>query len=404
MPRFVFQARDRSGRTQAGVMEQASFENVVDALRRREWLVLDVQQEGQAAEAPGWASINLSSLLPVRLLDIEVSLRQLAVMLRSGLTLLDALRMLCEQSHRASMQKVWEIICQDILNGESLGISMERQKCFPNLVIHLTRVGEQTGELDLVLSRAADTIENWRKLRSQIMTAMAYPLVVFIAAVGVAAFMVFHVIPKIQQFLSGMGKSLPAMTQALVDITQFCNDYVWHGLAILVISITAFIVLRMSPRGRWWTDRVFLRMPILGGALRTAGSLAFARNISTLLNSGVSLLESLKSIEQLLSNKYLASIVEEARDRVVQGRTLADALKNRNGFSPMLCRMAAIGESSGRLDEIMAEAARFYDDELQRSIRRLAALVEPAMLLIVGGIVGFVYISFFMALFAAARG
>lgn len=245
-------------------------------------------------------------------------------------------------------------------------------------------------------------LEQRRKLRSQILTAMAYPSIVFIVTLGVAAFMVFHVIPKLQQFLRSMGKALPWMTQLLVDVTDFINTNVWYGVGILVAAMVTLVALRSWPRGRLVTDWLFLTIPVLGGAFRLGGTAAFARNLGTLIQSGVTVLDSMHSIQKLIANQYLASVVMGAREDVAQGRTLADALRSRAGFTPMLSRMIAIGESSGRLDEVLDEAARFYENQLQRSIRRLAALVEPAMLLAVGGIVGFVYISFFMALFAAA--
>lgn len=147
---------------------------------------------------------------------------------------------------------------------------------------------------------------------------------------------------------------------------------------------------------------MLLRLPVIGNAIRVAGAASFANNMGTLLQSGITVLDALRSIEQLLGNQRLASLVNTTRNDVVQGRTLADALARSKAFSPMLPRMVAIGESAGRLDEVLDEAARYYDEVLQRTIRGLAAMVEPVMLLVVGGIVGFVYISFFMALFAAA--
>jgi type IV pilus assembly protein PilC len=231
---------------------------------------------------------------------------------------------------------------------------------------------------------------------------MAYPIVVMVAACGVAAFMVFNVIPKLQKFLQSMGRQLPPMTQFMVDVTDFIHVHFWWGVAGIVLSVVGFVAMRSWPPGRLWSDGAVLRVPVFGNAIRVAGTASFANNMGTLLQSGVTVLDSLRSLEQLLGNQQMALMVNQARNDVVQGRTLADALARNSAFSPMLARMVAIGESAGRLDDVLAEAARFYDDLLQRTIRKLAALVEPVMLLVVGGIVGFVYISFFMALFAAA--
>jgi type IV pilus assembly protein PilC len=375
----------------------------VETLRRRQWLVLEVQPESTAADpAAGWFHVDLAAYWPVSTGDVELSLRQLAVMLRSGLALLDALRMLGENSQRSALARIWKQVADGVLAGESLADSMSRHRCFPPVVVQLARVGEQTGELDVVLTRAASMLEQWRKLRSQILTVMAYPIVVFIAAIAVAGFMVFNVIPKLQRFLQTMGRKLPPLTQLLVDVTDFINAYVLQGLGLLVVLVVAIVLIRRWPPGRLWTDRFLLRVPVFGSAIRVAATASFSNNMDTLLRSGVTVLESLRSMEQLIGNRYVAAQVGAARDDVVQGRTLADALVRRAPFAPMLARMVAIGESAGRLDDVLAEAARYYDDLLQRTIRKLAALVEPVMLLTVGGIVGFVYISFFMALFAAA--
>lgn len=403
MPRFAFVARDRLGAPRSGVLEQASFEATVAALRRRNWLVLDVKPEAPSAEEGGLLDdLRPSSWLPVRTVDVELALRQLAVMLSSGMALLDALRLLHEHADRKPMGRVWQRVADDILAGETLGTAMERHRSLPHVAVHLARVGEQTGELHETLRRAAELLEQRRRLRSQIVSAMAYPAVVFVAALGVAGFMVFNVIPKLQRFIESLGRDLPAITQWLVTVTEFIHAYVVHGLVGLIAALVLLLAVRSWPPGRRWTDMALLRVPVIGGTLRLAGTAALARNLQTLLQSGVSLLDSLRSVEQLLGEGYLSQEVAAARDGVIEGQSLAMALGERGAFTSMLARMIAVGESAGRLDDVLGEAATYFEDQLARMIRRLAALVEPVMLIVVGGIVGFVYIAFFMALFAAA--
>ncbi len=404
MPQFAFAARDDLGRSQTGTLEAGDFGAAVNTLRERGWVVLDVHaQESSPLDINVEQALDISRLMPVWQADIELSLRQLAVMLRSGLTLLDALQMLAEHANGASLRRVWSQVADTILAGEGLADAMAEHPSFPQVVIQLARVGEQTGELETVLVRASEILEARRKLRNQILTAMAYPVVVFIAAIAVAGFMVFNVIPKLQTFLQAMGRKLPPMTQLLVDITDWIHAYIGQVGATLLAIIVLLVVGRMWPPSRWWIDRIALRIPIVGGVMRTAGTAAFARNMQTLLQSGVSLLAGLKTVEQLLSNRYLSSQLAEAREAVMQGKSLAESMPTDGSFTPLLGRMVAVGETSGRMDEILGEAATYYEERLAATIKRMAALVEPAMLLIVGGIVGFVYIAFFVALFAAAR-
>lgn len=402
MAKFAFVARDRSGMSRDGVLEQPTLEAAVEALRRRNWLVLDVTPEQAEAAGEGLLeTLRPGNWLGVRAIDIELALRQLAVMLSSGLALLDSIRMLHEHAQRRSLSKIWRAVAEDILGGSTMAEAMESHRCFPAVAVQLARVGEQTGELNVTLRHAADIMEQRRWLRGQLISAMAYPSVVFVAAIGVSAFMVFNVIPKLQNFLKSLGRQLPPMTQALVNVTEFVNRYAIHGAIGLLVLIAAVVAIRLWPPGRLWSDRLLLRVPVIGGVLRIGGSAALSRNLHTLLQSGVSLLDALRSVERLIGNKHLAEQLAACRSSVVEGSTLADAIRQR-GFTPMLTRIVAIGESAGRLDEVLEEAAVYYEDLLARAIRRMAALVEPLMLVVVGGIVGFVYISFFVALFAAA--
>lgn len=398
MPRFDFQARDRSGGMHVGVLEEPSLQAAVNALKARRWLVLNIDQAGDESSA----GKGLGWYLPVRAIDVEMSLRQMSVMLRSGVPLLDGTRILHENAERRELHRVWSEVSDDVLAGASMAEAMQAHRYFPDVAVYLTRVGEQTGELDLTLKRAAEIVRSRRLLQGKIMTALAYPAAVFLAGIGVTLFMVFGVIPKIQRFLETLGKELPASTQALVDITTFFNENATAlgiaTLAAIVLSVAAFL---WEP-SRYWIDRFWLKVPVIGHVFRTSASASFSRNLQTLIQSGVSLLDGLRSVEDLIGNRRLSEQLSETREMVVEGSSLAGAVRAKADFTPMLPRILAIGESSGRLDEVLGEAAEYYEEQLSATIARLAALVEPLMLLVVGGIVGFVYISFFMALFAAA--
>jgi len=398
MPKFDFQARDRGGSLQVGVLEEPSLQAAVNALRARQWLVLDINPtEDSAGQGKG-----LGWWLPVRAIDVEMSLRQMSVMLRSGVPLLDATRILHEHAERRQLHRVWSEVSADVLEGASMAEAMQAHRYFPPVAVYLTRVGEQTGELDTTLRRSADIVRSRRLLQTKILTALAYPFAVFLAGIGVALFMVFGVIPKIQTFLETLNRGLPASTQLLVDVTTFFNDNakVLGAVALVVVGIS--VALWLWEPSRYWIDRLMLRIPVLGNVFRTGASAAFSRNLQTLIQSGVSLLDGLRSVEDLIGNRHLSRQIATTREMVVEGSSLAESVRTHANFTPMLPRILAIGESSGRLDEVLGEAADYYEEQLEATIARLAALVEPLILLVVGGIVGFVYISFFMALFAAA--
>ena len=251
------------------------------------------------------------------------------------------------------------------------------------------------------MERGADTLERRRLLRNSLITALSYPMLVLLASFGVTAFMVVGVIPKLKTFLEGMGRQLPGMTQLLVDVSDWVRNHAVHIVGGALILTVASIVLYCSPFGRLAVDRHALRIPVIGNLLRLAGTASFSRALGILVRSGITLLEGLRTVEDLLNNRYLAGRVVAARQAVMQGGTLADPLAADHAFTPMLARMVAVGESAGTIDEVLDEVAKFHEAQLQSAIRRLSALIEPCIIVVVGGIVGFVYIAFFMALFSA---
>lgn len=398
MPQFAFEARDAGGRPVTGQQEAPSAVALAGELRGRGWLVLAVRptESPRPVRRRGWRSPRAS--------DVEVSFRQLAVMLRSGLTLLAALRTLSEEADRRAMGWVWGDVGERIQEGAGLADAMSRHRCFPHLSLQLVRVGEQTGILDNVLTQAADVMENRRVLVTTLLTSLAYPAIVLIAAIGTTLYMVFGVIPQLARLLASSGRRLPAMTQVLVDVSLYgYANAVPFALGALA-AVAGLGLVYLWPPGRLFLDRLILRVPVIGRLFRLAATALFSRALGILVASGVTLLDALATVEQLFRNRYIAGRVAEAREGVLRGGTLAEGLEDRTAFMPLLSRMTAVGEATGALDNVFAESARFHEDQLKRAIRWLSLLIEPAIIVIVGGIVGFVYISFFLALFSASAG
>lgn len=398
MPLFIYNVCDASGSRLSGELESASSAAAAAELRGRGLTVIGLKEALPPARSRGWTP---SELLWIRSLDIEISLYQLATLLRSGLTLLSALRLVAEQSERGRLRRVWEDVVITIENGRTFADALAQHPCFNRLVVQLVSVGEQTGHLGPVLERAAMALEKKRTLRAGLLTTLMYPAIVFLLAIGLAVYMVIGVLPKLQVFLRAMGKKLPPMTQRLLDISDWIQI---NGVSTVIIAatlITALVMLFLWPPGRAFIDALALRVPLIGKALRTAGTALFATSFSALLSSGVTLIEALRVTERLMGNRRLADIVTSAREHVMQGEPLARHLDRPYGFMSMLPRMISVGESSGTLDNVLDEVARFHEAQLERLIKRLTALIEPAVIVTVGTVVGYVYISFFMALFAA---
>lgn len=402
MAKYTFQARDKAGRTQSGMLEAPGPAAAVQQIRQRGWMVTDIRA-AQSAETLGEQLSRLNPLehLPPRSIDIELSCKQLALMLRGGLTLLTSLETVASQTGRPSLRRAWRHVASRLQEGASFAEAMTEAGCFPRVLVQLVRVGEQTGQLEQTIERATEAMESRRRLRTSLLTALAYPTVVLVAAVGVTIFMVVGVIPKLAAFLSGRGKRLPAMTQFLLDLSAFTNRYLIHMVVAVCLIFIATIVLYMRPRSRLVMDRWLLRVPVIGHLLRLAGTASFSRALGILVRSGITVLEGLRTVEELVRNHHLSRRVASARETLMQGGNLAGPLSEARAFSPMLARMVAVGESSGTLDEVLDEVARFHEAQLQTAIRNLSTIIEPVIIVLVGGIVGFVYIAFFVALFSA---
>ena len=270
--------------------------------------------------------------------------------------------------------------------------------------MQLVRVGEATGNLDTALRGSAEHLERTRQMRLTVLNALAYPAIVTLLAVGVAAYLVLAVIPKIQKYIGGRGRGLPPLTQTLLDVTAFVQAWLPHCAAGLAAAGLALFFIYRWPPGRLALDGFLLKLPVVGGVLRLAGTAVLARGLGVLLESGVTLLDSLQTTERLVGNRALGSRIAAARETVLRGGTLAGALADGRAFMPMLGRMVAVGESAGTLAPVLGEVARFHENQLLVVIRRMSVLIEPVVILVVGGIVGFVYIAFFLALFSLAGG
>jgi type IV pilus assembly protein PilC len=303
------------------------------------------------------------------------------------------------------MRYIWQDIANRIQRGSSMTDAMAVHRCFNHMVVQLVRVGEQTGTLDKVVTRAAEAMERRRLLFTQFVTALTYPSLVFVSAIGVTVYMIVGLIPKLRVFLSALGRRLPPMTQSLLDISDLVTTYGLH-ICIGLLSLTlALAALYLWPPSRMLIDRLLLRVPIVGRSiLRTAATVQFAHGLGVMLESGITVVEGLATVQRLHRNRHVAAHVARTRDAVLKGSSLAEPLAEGNVYMPMLPRMVAVGEAAGTLDDVLGEVAKFYEMQLQMTIRRFSTLIEPVFVVTVGSIVGYVYIALFVAMFASAGG
>lgn len=402
MPAYTYIARNRFGKIARG---ELSVQSPVE-LRSR-LVAMDLQLLTVSPKSNTWsvgsffAGLRLSNWLPVRSREVELFLHQLAIMLRSGLRLLDSIKSLQMQCEHRALSKLLEAIYQDVNRGSSFSEALSKHKVILPIVVQLVSIGEKTGTLDKVLEQAREYLAQRRTTISEVRIALSYPALVTAAAMGIALYLVVVVIPQLKVFLAAMGRQLPAMTQSLVDLAGWLSD---HGIALVssMFGLLLFTVFVLSnATSRLWCDRQFLRLPFVGSILQLAGTAGFARCVSTMLQSGVKLVEAIRVSGYLQTNRHLEAMLRHSARAIASGQPIAPTLSGKNSFTPILPSMVEVAERSGELDKTLQEVATFCDVELKSKIKRMTRLVEPMVILLAGGIVGYVYVAFFIALMSA---
>jgi type II secretory pathway component PulF len=397
MVRYLYSAVNARGETVTGALEAGSQRRAIERLREGGLWARSVREESRwSRRRERWS--------PPRRLDIEFALRQLAFLVRSGVPILQALRSTAAETSRRSLRTQLERAATRVESGESLSRALEAQGCFPVVVVRLVEVGESSGELDVCLRRAAEGLERERILRSTVLGALLYPAVVLVLALGTVAYMMVSLVPKLTRFLEQLRRPMPAPTRLLIDISHWVERHALTAGIVLAFGVLALLLYRATAQGRLRTDRWLLRLPIFGRILLLASTTSFARYLGLLLKSGVRVPKALETVAPLVRNRHLATHVLEARVRVVHGAELAPQLQRSGGFPSLVGGMVAIGERSGSLDEVLSELGDYHDARLSETVRRVLTFLEPALIVFVGTLVGFVYLSFFLAVYSVAPG
>lgn len=337
------------------------------------------------------------SWMPVRSADLALMFRQLSLMLRAGHTLVAALDTSARLTAKLRARHMVRALAERLRAGHTLSDAMREQgRPFSTLMVALIESGETSGELDTVLERLADDLDRRTELKRQLVTALTYPGIVFLAAIGVVAFLVMMVIPRFATFLAGSGKELPAAATLLLDISAWLGE--WGATlagGALVLAVGLAVASTIAPARRV-IDRALLMVPVVGGTLSAAAMAQAAWTLAMLVKSGTTVLQSLNVTARVVGNQAIAEGFHTAAKDVLTGRSVSAALK-QVVIPPLMRHMAEVGESSGELDTVMEAVGRYYRKDLDAKVKVLSALIEPVLILFVGGIVGFVYFAFFQA-------
>ncbi len=393
MPNYTWKGRTRGGRVQEGMLVAESKEAAIATLRKQQIIVTAVSEKGKEFALPKMGG-GISSK------EIAIFTRQFSVMIDAGLPLVQCLEILGSQQDNRTFQKILFSVRQSVESGLTLADSLRKHPAaFDDLYCNMVAAGEAGGILDTILQRLSQYIEKIVKLRSAVRSAMVYPVAVILIAVGVVWVILWKVIPTFATLFEGLGASLPLPTRITIALSNFIGAWWW--LIFLSIGLTGFLLNRFykTKGGRRTIDRLLLKMPVLGTVLRKIAVARFCRTLGTLVSSGVPILEGLEITAKTSGNAIVEDAIMETRASVEEGKTICEPLKHTDVFPPMVVQMVAVGEQTGALETMLSKVADFYEDEVDEATANLLALLEPIMIMFLGGVIGGIVISMYLPMF-----
>jgi type IV pilus assembly protein PilC len=398
MPVFIWEGTTRKDEGKKGEMEAADELAVRGQLRRQGFKSIEIRKKPK----------DLAEYLPflqgkVKEKDVVVFCRIFSTMINAGLPLIQCLDLLAQQEQNAAFKKIIKAVKEDVEGGASLTEALRKYpKVFNELFVNLIAAGEAGGILDVILERLSSYMEKAMKLKSKVKGAMTYPISVLVISVGVVTLLLLKVIPVFQKMFEGMGGQLPGPTQFLVDASEFAQSYWWIMAGIIVAIYIAISRFYKTEKGRWTIDSLILKAPVFGPLLRKVAVAKFSRTLSTMMSSGVPILEGLSIVSKTSGNVVVEAALVKTRQSISEGRTISEPLLETGIFPPMVVQMIAVGEATGALDAMLSKIADFYDDEVDAAVDAMTALLEPVMMVFLGGIVGGMIIAMYLPIFKMA--
>ena len=398
MPVFLWDATNRKNEQKKGEMEATDEAALRGQLRRLGYRNINVKKK------PKDLLENIPFLKKgVKEKEIVVFSRIFSTMINAGLPLIQCLSLLAEQEKNKTFAGIINTIKEDIEGGSTLYDAMKKHPAiFDELFVSLVAAGESGGILDVILQRLSNYMEKAMKLKRKVKGAMTYPASVLLISVGVVSLLLLKVIPVFQKMFTSMGGQLPGPTQMLVNASQFMQDYFLFMVIGVVVAVFAFKQFYRTQKGRHVVDDLLLKSPVFGPLLRKVAVAKFTRTLSTMMASGVPILEGLTIVSKTAGNVIIEKALIKTRQSISEGKSIAEPLHESGVFPSMVVQMIAVGEATGALDAMLTKIADFYDDEVDAAVDAMTALIEPFMMVFLGGVVGGMIIAMYLPIFSMA--
>ncbi|HPQ70004.1 MAG TPA: type II secretion system inner membrane protein GspF [bacterium] len=406
---YSYKAMNANGKTISGIVDAESAKAARAKLRRDGMFPTEIAEVSEDKRLRGKGlsmEIDIKSMRgKVGIQDLAMTVRQLATMAGAGIPLVESIGALSNQVEDVVLKKTLSQVRDKVNEGSSLANALKDfPKIFTPLFVNMVSAGENSGTLDIVLSRLADFTESQMTLRQKIRSAMIYPIMMAVIGSGIVSYLVAFVIPKITKIFEGMDKALPAVTLALLSVSLFIKSY-WYLIILMIAGIVYGLRRwRATERGRELSDRFLLKLPIYGKLLLKIAVARFVRTLGTLLKSGVPIMSALEIVKNVVNNKVLEKAIENARENVKEGEAIAKPLERSGIFPPVVIHMIHVGESTGELENMLFRVADAYEVEVESTINGLTAIFEPIMLLAMAGLVGFAVIAILLPIMDMTSG
>ncbi|MFH1552644.1 MAG: type II secretion system F family protein [Candidatus Omnitrophota bacterium] len=398
MPTFIYTAKDRDGRTVKGEMQVPDKKHALSILHGKQLLILKLRE---AKDTPSLFSLlKLPGRKKVKMDELVIFTRQLATMTGAGITIVNSLDTLADQEDNASFKKaLWDI--RDSVNtGASLSEAMSKHVViFSAFFVNMIKAGESSGMLDEVLERLALYLEKTSALQRKIKSAMIYPMVVTFMAISITLIMILKVIPVFKDIFAGFGAALPGPTQFLIDLSDMLRKYFWLFILVGVVAVLAVRWYINTEKGRMLVDGLKLKIPVFGPLLKKVAISKFTRTLSTLVRSGVSILTALEIVAKTSGNVVIEKSVENVKESVREGESIAAPMEKSGIFPPIVTRMVSVGEKSGELEKMLTKIADFFDSQVDSAVDGMTSLIEPLIIAFLGIVIGGIVICMFLPIF-----
>ncbi|GIL17741.1 MAG: type II secretion system protein F [Oligoflexia bacterium] len=399
MPKFAYQAKSSAGQIQTGQMDAADETEVRVKLKAKNLTPLRVIQLGGkpqvAGSAPSGARVSSR--------DLQIFTRQFSTLVNAGIPIVDALKMLSEGRRNPTLKAAAAKVKEAIEGGKRLGDAMAAHShIFDRLYVNLVRAGEEAGILDGILDRLSIYMEKSEKLKKQVKGALFYPAAIIVVAVLVVTGILVFIIPKFQELYSSAGKDLPALTQIVVNMSAFVTERWYIVVGVLVGVPYALVQYAETAEGKDTMDRLFIKAPLFGELVQKASIARMSRTLATLLASGVAVIEALEIASRTAGNRVIEESLIRSKESVTAGKPLAAPLAREPMIPDMVTQMISIGEQSGTLDVMFGKIADFYEDDVENAVKALTSLIEPILMVVLGGVIAFLVLAMYLPIFNMA--